>query len=693
MIFNFDSSSLVELIGQLNIEDLCENVSLKRLNEEETSAVVTKLLDDKPVDKKLILKIFYQSEGNPLFISELLFLMKARELIKFENGSWKIKKNGESEIVSKKVQDIIKQRIAHLDDKTKEILQIASCEGEYFQSDILSGVLNINRLELLKLLQVLEKENRIIRNENKVYRFDHFLIREVLYDSIIPELKEEYHKLIAKWLIGNYGNKDEYACRISHHLILAGTEEESLGYLLRAANRARDLYAVEEALGYYDKLLDITRKSRLNYETYELAVEEGLGDVYITLGRSEEAFIHYEQYLKLARKQKDNLQIEKSLRKFAECNRIKGNLDTAKTLCSEAILIAEKISNKNEILESLNTFAFINASIGDYDNTIEISEKALNISEELNDQKNKSISLSNLGFAYWHLGNYPFAKEKFLDAISIQRSIGDNRGLSTTLNFLGMAYWKLGKYEDALECSEESVEIKNKISDLRKIPGSLNVIGDIYREIGDIEKAIRYHKKSLEIATQHQNKGAMCDNIRDLGEDYFLKGDFDQALNFLKEVQDLSAASNIKWYQTRTYISLSELYLTLESLDEAKRNIEIGLKYSYEIGAKDLIIEALWNQAKIKTSESFHQESDKLFEEAIRDARSVGHQTFLWKLLNDFGNYLSSKEDNEKAGVVLNEAREIAWEIYVNFKDENLKNIFINSEKVKKLLSQKYKML
>jgi len=686
-VLDFDTSALVELVRQLNIEDLSLNISLERLSAEETNEVIQSILNDQQVDAKLSSNIFHQSGGNPLFIYELVNLMKDKNHIEFTNDSWKLKKVNKSEVVSSKVQDVIKQRIDHLDLQSKELLQVASCEGEYFQSDVLSGVLNISRLVLLKQLQALENQTRIIRHENKIYRFDHILIREVLYDSIIIELREEYHRLIAQWLIDNFSGKAEYACRISHHLISAGQEEQALDYLLKAANHSRNLYAIEEALNYYNKFISLSEKNGIKNDAYQINLEEGLGDVYISLGKSEEAFKHYQHYLNIAQSQHNDLQIIKSLRKFAECNRVKGNIDEAEKLCSSALELAEKIDNKNEIIETLNTLALINASKGDYNETIDISDKALKLSEELNDQKNKSICLANSGFAYWHLGNYPVAMEQFNYALSIQRSIGDLRGLSTTLNFLGLDYWKLGKYEDAIKCSEESIGIKNKIADYRKIPGSINVIGDVYRDIGDIEKAISYHTQSLNLATEHQNKGAMCDNMRDLGEDYFLKGDYDNALKFFNDVLQLAASSNIKWYETRTYISLSEFYLERNNIEEAKKNIKPGMDNSYEIGASDLIIEALWNQAKIKAKENLPLESNKFFNDAIDKVRLLGHKTFLWKILYDYSRFLLEHGNKEESSSTFNEAKEIIMTIYNDINDETLKIVYINTKKVRELIS------
>ncbi|MEO8399363.1 MAG: tetratricopeptide repeat protein, partial [Ignavibacteriaceae bacterium] len=686
IVADFDTKNLTEMIRQLRIEDLVEKIELERLSAEETSEVIKKIFDDKPVDKKLNKKIFRQSEGNPLFIYELSNLLKDRGKVRFKNNEWQLAFNGETELVSERVQDVIKQRIDHFDLKTKEILQVASCEGEYFKSDILSGCLNINRIELLKLLQSLETNNRIIHNENKFYRFDHILMREVLYESIIPELREEYHKIIADWLIQKYKDEDEYASRIAHHLISSGEEKKAIDYLLKAANRSRDLYVIEEALNNYQKIVEIIKKFNVDKIEFKLSSNEGLGDVNISLGKLDEAIEHYRQFYDLAKSENLQLELTRASRKLAECYRVKGEMDLAEKYCSNAIYSATELNDKKELMESLNTLAFINANKSDYNKTIVLSKEVLKISNEINDLKNKSIGFSNIGFAFWHLGNYQRAMEKFIDAISIQRSIGDNRGLSTTLNFIGLAYWKIGQYEDALNSSLESIEIKNSIADYSKVPGSLNVVGDIYREV-DLGKAIQYHLESLSLAEEHQNKGAMCDNIRDLGEDYFLMDDFEKAMKYYEQVLQLSKSSKIKWYETRTYISLAELFLAEGKIKYAKENIELGLSYSFEIGAKDLIIEALWKDALIKFKEGFIDESLKKLDESIKIAKEVGHKTFLWKLLLDEGKILKHQNKIGEVKMAVEDSKEIVQNIIDHLKNPDLKNSFLNSKKVKELFT------
>ncbi len=188
------------------------------------------------------------------------------------------------------------------------------------------------------------------------------------------------------------------------------------------------------------------------------------------------------------------------------------------------------------------------------------------------------------------------------------------------------------------------------------------------------------------MASEHQNKGAMCDNIRDLGEDYMLLGNLESARNKYDEVLDLAKTSGILWYETRTYISLSELCLLSGDKEQAKQFAEKGFNYARKIGAKDLIIEALWKQAGVLADTGSLIESTKLFREAISEAEGVGHNTFLWMLYFDFSKVLNNQKQLKESKETLQKSKRILQSIVGSIKNSDLKNSFLKAESVMKIL-------
>ncbi len=682
-----ESFPLVETIRQLKIEGLAEQITLQRFNKEETELLLVKVLNSPP-DPGLAENIYQNTEGNPLFISELVKLMQEKRYIKTDEGIWHLEKKirlKKEILLTAKVQDVIHQRIDRLDSNLREILEVASCEGEDFEAEPLTACLKTDKISLLKNLSIIEKEHQLIRHEKNRYKFDHILIKEVLYRNILFELRQEYHKLIADYLIKKHSSNKEFASKISHHLLASGNQEQAVTFLVLAANKARELHAVEDALNFYYKAAEILAETKSENMSLIMNVQEGLGDVYLLMGSTDKALEKIERYLEISRNINNASEECKALRKASEVYRVQGKIKEAFDYCTKALEMSKEAEDKAELIKCFNELAVIHASKGEYNSTIELSKQALNLAKDLNDIKSQSISYSNIGFAYWHMGIYPSALEFFNQAIAIQRSIGDNLGLSTTLNFLGLAHWKLGEYENALKSSFESLNIKKNIADIRKIPGTMNVIGDIYREVNDIERALEFHTRSLALAKEHQNKGAMCDNIRDLGEDYFLKGEIELSLAYFEEALELSKNSGIIWYETRTYISLSELYNFKGNSEKALYYSDLGLEYAKKINAKELIIETLWNHAKVKAGTENYDEIRKLFSIAVELAESVGHKTFQWKIYKDFGKFLRDNGKDFEMNIYMNKAREMLNKIIENL-SEDLKKNFVNSENVKEVL-------
>jgi tetratricopeptide (TPR) repeat protein len=201
-----------------------------------------------------------------------------------------------------------------------------------------------------------------------------------------------------------------------------------------------------------------------------------------------------------------------------------------------------------------------------------------------------------------------------------------------------------------------------------------------------LEKAVNYHTQSLKLARQHNNKGAMCDNLRDLGSDHLLMGDFQTALQYFEETLELAKAAGIMWYETKSYISLGELYLLLGEDKKAKKYANLGLKYAERLSAKELRIEALWTRARVKAKETPPRESEKLFKAAIDQALEVRHNTLLWQLFLDYSKFLKMQGRFDEMKDARGESKKVLQIISGYFKNMDFKKDFLESPRVKEVL-------
>ncbi len=172
--------------------------------------------------------LFGRTGGHPLFTIELLRAMQGRgDLVRDEAGRWVTGPALDWEALPARVEGVIEERISRFGEELRELLTVASVEGETFTAQVVAGVQGIGERQLLgKLTRQLERRHRLLHGEIGA-------ILEALYA----------------------GHTEAVAVQLARHYSEAGQGEKAVGYLLQARDRARALYAHQEAVEHYEKAL------------------------------------------------------------------------------------------------------------------------------------------------------------------------------------------------------------------------------------------------------------------------------------------------------------------------------------------------------------------------------------------------------------------------------------------------------
>ncbi len=220
--------------------------------------------------------LHHHTQGHPLFTLELLWGMYQRDdLVQDEKGRWIEGPNLNWAEMPARVEAVIKERLDRLDDHLREVLTMASIEGERFTAQIVANLQNINERQLLReLSQELEKRHRLIRSHGELevnghylsrYRFTHTLFQQYLYNSLSAGERRLLHRDIAQTLETLYaGQTQKITVRLARHYAEAGEAEKAVDYLLQAGDRARNLYDNRAAADHYQKALKFL-KAQGNY--------------------------------------------------------------------------------------------------------------------------------------------------------------------------------------------------------------------------------------------------------------------------------------------------------------------------------------------------------------------------------------------------------------------------------------------
>ena len=204
-------------------------------------------------------RILEPAEGNPFFLEELVrSLVDAGALVP-EGEGWRFDHAVEVE-VPPTVEKVILARIDRLQPAARDALMAASVLGRQFGLPLLEAVsgggadvgdalLELQRLDLVR-------ESR--RWPEPEFRFKHALIQDTAYRTLVADQRTRLHRKAAEWLEAAYvGRVDEVAGLLAHHWLAAEDQDKAVQYLTLAGDRARQEYALDEAIAYYRELLPI----------------------------------------------------------------------------------------------------------------------------------------------------------------------------------------------------------------------------------------------------------------------------------------------------------------------------------------------------------------------------------------------------------------------------------------------------
>ncbi len=193
-------------------------------------------------------------------------------------------------------------RINRLDDRTQQLIKIASVIGKSFFyrviKDIGKSIEDIDdKLAYLEDMQLISSR---VRTGELEYLFKHALVQEAAYDSILFKQRKQLHLKVAESIerIFRYRLNPFYGILAYHHG-RAESLEKTEDYLIKAGEEALRSSASNEALSYYQEGLNVYRMVRGdNVDREKIAtLEKNIGRALFNRGRYAEAVEHFDKAL------------------------------------------------------------------------------------------------------------------------------------------------------------------------------------------------------------------------------------------------------------------------------------------------------------------------------------------------------------------------------------------------------------
>ncbi len=471
---------LERLIHEARLDGRAALISLARLSE----ADVGELLHAGAAPIDLAPRLFRETEGLPSFITA--YLADQGELA--ATGEWTLPHS---------VRDLLRARLAGVDEAGRQLLQTAAAIGRDFDVDLLQKASGRGEEEVISGLEALLNRRLLVEQESQpTFVFSHDKLRQMVYDEtrlirrrllhrrLAQALKEPSHRWRGQVLEG----------QIAHHLQLAGQEDEAAAYYKLAGDHARLLYANREALAHYEAALALGHPD-------PAALHEACADLHTLAGDYTAARSGFEMAASIAAAADDP----------AVLGRVEHKLGQVYLRQGEWTLAERQLHRAGALYEAAGAVA------------------------------RRATLLGDLSYAAYRQEALAPARELARQARELAETAGSPLVLAQIQNILGILARRQEELDEAVQVLEEGRRLAEEAGHLPVQVASLNNLALTEMAACRYEPALAHLQTALRLCETYGDRhyqAALHNNLADL---YHLSGREDEAMAHLMEAVTLYA--------------------------------------------------------------------------------------------------------------------------------------------------------
>ena len=417
------------------------------------------------------------------------------------------------------------------------MLETASVIGNDFSIKLLCAVLDKSKTDLAPLIgQAIDEQFIEYSSSMDVMCFTHRDIHIAILSRLSEEEQKALHLKIAKGIEVINPDLDRTIFQLVYHYTEAGSDEDIRKYIMKAARKASDTCAHEDAIRYYSKALEyITPES--DPEGWMTSKQE-MVELNLIAGHYNEAIESANDLLPLMTDKVAKAKLEHSIAlgfyrqsKFSDCEKylisalgvlgVKFPAQSKqvglnrKRLSLKAFLSAKftsdlsKIEARNNndpaalltiaIYESL-CFTYAYSDVNRFNYT---ALRAYSFAKRTFGASPQFAMAASTMSIYYMLRGYTKRCDEMQNAASkIRKDFADKYGQARSLLFSGFIAQTTGKLEKSIKLINEASEMFKEIGDVWEYNNCLIFLLHSLLMIGDYEACLKIAKESKDISTK-----------------------------------------------------------------------------------------------------------------------------------------------------------------------------------------------
>jgi len=510
-------------LAEMGMYETITKLNIDRFNKGETIDFISKMMPEHKLPHKTKDLIYSETEGNPLFIVELLNSMK-------DNDSFKL--------MTPKLQDVLKNRFFNVSIEGRKILNIASVFFDKVTFEDLQQITLTSDLDFIEVIEELQNKyliKELVDGSKISFLFTHQKLREFIYSQLSFSKKRLLHSKIAGLLEKQL--KDDSTDSILYSRLIYHYDN--------AGNRVLELkYRIKNIDGYLNLCHEvfpvIDGRNKIQYENSYLKKE-----FVSELGKISELL----NEVKVDNNADENIKLLEIsfLHILGRYYIMKGDYDTGLTKANEMIEKSLKLEDYQSALKGYMKIIYYC----------------------INTRNNKLMS------------------ENIRKAFKITKEYGQRGQIGILLRLKGLQKIMEGKYLEGERLLKNSINIFKTLEEKEKyisnIAAAHNYIGDSKRYRKEFNQAISHYEKAIAICEDKGLIGGLTVSNTNAGQAAYDKGDFEKAKEYLQKAITLYQQFDLVWARSTANGFYTMLLVREGKCDEAIKYLKKAEKFSEKV--------------------------------------------------------------------------------------------------------------
>jgi DNA-binding CsgD family transcriptional regulator/tetratricopeptide (TPR) repeat protein len=477
--------ALRPLLAELDRLERARRLELDPLDREELAEVLRDILGEEP-RHELVERLYARSEGNPLYTEELL----AAGL------------DGRG-AAPQTLRDAFMLRIERLSEDAQAAVR-AIAVGRALDEETIAEVIDIEHEALHAALREAVAEQVLCTGQENTLCFRHALLREAVYDDLLPGERSELHLQLARALEERIPRGEDAQAQltatIASHYSAAGDQPAALRATVQAALAARDVLALGEAADLAERALELWPRVAEAQEMLPL---------------------DHVELLSLA----------------ASAHGIAGDRSRAEVLWRSALAELDPDAEPRRYSEVLGRLARVQWSLNRGMEGVETAKRALSLLPSGEPSRERASLLAWLARTQHLRGRYREALRDGEEALAEAIAAGDRQSESEVLNTLGSSQITLGQVDEGKARLLQAVEIARETDDVDGVVTAYTNLSDMLNLAGRTAEAVETAKEALKATPRRLTRSFTWVELT-LSDASFEAGDWKAARAYLERPRE-----------------------------------------------------------------------------------------------------------------------------------------------------------